>query len=258
MLKPYFSIGPISFHWYGLIIATSILIGLVLAKLRAHQYNLSPKVVDQLFWPVVIVGIVGARLYHVLDYWWYYSVNLKEILFIWQGGLAIYGALLSSLIVIYIFAKFKKIPPFKILDLAVPSVALGQSIGRWGNFVNSEGFGLPTNLPWGMFISPQLRPYQLSEYDKFHPVFLYESLADCVIFLILISLSARFKSISGLLFAIYVMLYSALRFVIEIYRFDTWVIGGVKVAQVVSIILLVYSLVLIWRLVKVKQNVRSS
>lgn len=244
------TIGPITFHWYGIIIGFSILIGYLLTSLRAKSYQISQNVIDTLFLLTLPAGIIGARVYHVLDYFEYYQQNSIQILFIWQGGLGIYGGLLAALVVIYKFAKFKKLSVLKLLDLASPAVALAQSVGRWGNFVNYEAFGPPANLPWAISIPEEVRPTQFQTFEKFHPAFLYESVASFLIFIILMVAAAKVRQKPGFVFALYVMLYSITRLLVENFRLNTWVIANFKVAQIISFGLLIYSLILLTILFK--------
>ncbi len=245
-----FSIGPFNFHWYGLIVGSGILGALLVVKWRTQSYQVASSVIDRLFWLSLGIGILGSRLYHVLDYWDYYWQDPLRVFFIWEGGMAIYGGLLAGLVTVYVFAKKYHLSTLKLLDLGAPAVALGQSIGRWGNLVNLEGFGPPTNLAWGINIPESLRPEAFKNFERFHPTFLYESLATFLIFILLMTVSRKFQNKTGLVFALYVMLYSIVRFFIENYRLDTWVIGSFKVAQVISVFLFGYSLILLAKILK--------
>lgn len=235
MISPTFNIGPITVHYYGLIIAAATYIGWALTKKRAPIYKISKKIFDD---PVLLVilafAITGARLYHVLDYWTYYSQNPAAIFYISNGGIGIWGALFGGLVGLYVVAKCKKIPLLSTLDLIVPSLILGQAIGRLGNYINQEGFGPPTNLPWGVYIDPSKRPFQFFTASHFHPTFFYEMALDLFIFAALI-FYARKSRPPGKVFALYLILYSASRFFVEFLRIDTWTIGTVKIAQVLGI-----------------------
>ena len=138
----------------------------------------------------------------------------------------------------------------RLLDLAAPAVALAQAIGRWGNFVNYEAFGPPANLPWAISIPEEVRPTQFLTFEKFHPAFLYESVANFLIFIILMVAAAKVRQKPGFVFALYVMLYSITRLLIENFRLNTWVIANFKVAQIISFVLLIYALALLTILFK--------
>lgn len=253
MIPQAFSLGPFTIHIYGLIIAVAILIGWFIVKKRSALYKISPNLFDD---PILllpfILGIIGARFYHVIDKWDFYRENLDQILFIANGGLGIWGGLLGLFIGFYFVAKIKKIKLLTLLDLLAPSVILGQAIGRIGNFINQEGFGPPTNLPWGVTIDPVYRPLQYQSYTHFHPTFFYEAILDAIFFIILIYLSKKLK-VNGQIFALYLVFYSLGRFIVEFYRIDTWIIGPLKIAHVLSIITLT-SGVLFFCLTKIRHT----
>ncbi len=235
MLPRSIGIGPLTIHFYGLIIAIAIYIGWYLAKKRGPLYHIQPKIFDD---PILLIplalAIIGARLYHVIDQWQIYASNPASVFFIANGGLGIWGALVGTFVGLVIVAKIKKINLMAGLDLAAPSIILGQVIGRFGNFINQEGFGEPTDLPWGVFIEKQYRPQEFLSSTYFHPTFFYEAILNFIFFVILLKLSTRLK-IRGQVFALYLIFYSVTRFLVEFWRIDTWVIGEVKVAHVISI-----------------------
>jgi phosphatidylglycerol:prolipoprotein diacylglycerol transferase len=244
MINPTLNIGPLTVHYYGLIIATAVFIGWALAKKRASRYQIPEKIFDDPILLVILVfALIGARIYHVLDYWDYYSQNLILIFYISNGGIGIWGALLGGLLGTFLVTKLKKLSVLTVLDLVVPSLALCQAIGRIGNYINQEGFGPPTSMPWGVYISPEKRPFQYLQYSDFHPTFFYEAILDLAIFGILIYF-ARKSKISGHIFALYMILYSLSRFFIEFYRLDTWTVGTIKIAQVLAVLTLLLGLYL--------------
>ncbi len=238
MIHNSFSIGPFTIHLYGLIIAIAILIGWFIAKKRSAQYKINPALFDDpiLLWPFVL-GIAGGRLYHVIDKWGFYSQNPNQIIAITSGGLGIFGALIGILIGFWIIAKIKKIEFLKLLDLIAPALILGQAIGRIGNFVNQEGFGPPTNLPWGVYIDSIHRPTQYLFFTHFHPTFFYEAILEVISFFILIKLSKKLKG-SGQNFGLYLILYAASRSIAEIWRIDTAKVGDIKTAYLLSALFL--------------------
>ena len=157
---------------------------------------------------LIIFGIIGARLYYCILSYDFYLRFPTEIIAIRHGGISIHGAILGGLIGLWIFAKRHKINPIKLCDVSAIGLPLAQAIGRWGNFFNSEAFGAPTNLPWKLYIAPQYRPIPYQEYQYFHPAFLYESILDVVIFVILLALvkTGKLKK-DGNLALIYLILY---------------------------------------------------
>lgn len=231
-----FQIGPIVIRWYGILMATAIVIGLWLAHREARRENLAADDFISIAQWSILAGLVGARLYEVAFNWDYYGRYPQKIIAVWEGGLAIHGGLiLGSLVGVWLAIRWK-VPVLKGLDVAAPSLAIGQAIGRWGNFFNEEAFGNPTNLPWKLYISPPHRPPGFAQYDFFQPTFLYESLWDLGVFLVLVALlRARLRRQSGALFFWYLGLYSVGRFLIESIRLDSFWVGAYRVPQLASV-----------------------
>lgn len=235
-----FEVGPVAVRWYGLLIATAVLIGVTLSQYLAKQRDVNPdSLADLAIW-LVIGAIPCARIYYVLFEWQVYSQRPEDIIAIWQGGIAIHGAIIGGTIATILFARFNRISFWQLLDLVAPSLILGQAIGRWGNFFNSEAFGKPTNLPWKLFIAQRYRPIELFNSEYFHPTFLYESLWNLGIFALLLALffwglknHVRLKT--GTIAAVYLIGYSLGRVWIEWLRTDSLMLGPLKVAQVISI-----------------------
>ena len=185
-----------------------------------------------------------------------HAIRFPSFLAIWEGGIAIHGALIGGLLSLLLFCRSKKISFVGLLDTILPSVILGQSIGRWGNFFNNEAFGLPTELPWKVFIPMQYRPIEFLDKDFFHPTFLYESIWNFLIFILLIIIfnqqtkNQRFNP--GIISCLYLITYSFGRFWIEGLRLDSLCLGslppycegGIRIAQFMSIFL--FSSGLIW------------
>lgn len=230
-----FQIGPVVVRWYGILMATAIVVGLWLAHRQAHRQRLpADEIVSVGQWSILL-GLVGARLYEVVFNWDYYGRYPAKIIAVWEGGLAIHGGLIVGPLVGVWLARRRGIPVFPALDVAAPSIALGQALGRWGNFFNEEAFGRPTDLPWKLYISPPQRPPGFAQYEYFHPTFLYESLWDLAVFFMLVGwLRPRLGDRAGALFFAYVGLYSAGRFAIEALRLDSFWLGPVRVAQAAS------------------------
>ncbi|MEQ9487329.1 prolipoprotein diacylglyceryl transferase [Coleofasciculus sp. F4-SAH-05] len=234
-------LGPLTIRWYGLLIASAVLIGVSLSQYLAKRRNVDPNAIADLAIWLVIGAIPCARLYYVLFQWQQYAQRPEDIIAIWKGGIAIHGAILGGLVATIIFARIQKLSVWLLADLVVPSLILGQAIGRWGNFFNSEAFGSPTNLPWKLYIPPQHRPPAYINYQYFHPTFLYESLCNLLIFAVLITLFFRDLKRKphlkvGTLALIYLVGYSAGRIWIEGLRTDSLMVGPLRIAQIVSLV----------------------
>jgi phosphatidylglycerol:prolipoprotein diacylglycerol transferase len=228
----------VSIRWYGILIASSMALGLWLAAREAARRGQSPDDLLRAAEIALIGGLVGARLYYVLfnlDYyraqpWW-------RMLAVWEGGLAIHGGLLAGLLAGGAYIWMRRLPLATYLDIVAPSLPLGQAIGRWGNFFNEEAFGGPTDLPWRLYISEARRPPGLANHEYFHPTFLYESLWNLAVFAILyLALRRPLARAPGALFLAYVGLYSVGRFWVEGLRTDSLMLGSLRVAQVVSVL----------------------
>lgn len=233
-------LGPLTIRWYGLLIASAVLIGATLSQYLAKRRNVDPNILGDLAIWLVIAAIPCARLYYVLFEWEQYAQRPQDIFAIWKGGIAIHGAILGGLVAALIFARLQKVSFWLLADLVVPSLILGQAIGRWGNFFNSEAFGRPTDLPWKLYIPPQQRPPEYINYDYFHPTFLYESLWNLMVFAILMTLFFRDLKRKphlkvGTLVLVYMVAYSLGRFWIEGLRTDSLMIGPLRIAQVISL-----------------------
>jgi phosphatidylglycerol:prolipoprotein diacylglycerol transferase len=251
-------IGPVAIRWYGLLIATAVLVGTLLAQREARRRGEDPEQLVNVAVIAIIAGLVGARLYYVLFNWEYYGSYPWKIVAVWEGGLAIHGGLLLGVIVGWMVASRRNLPPLVYLDIVAPVLALGQGIGRWGNFFNQEAFGTPTDLPWKLYIDPGHRPPQLAEYEYFHPTFLYESLWDVAVFALLFGLlRKRLEPYPGALFLSYLGLYSFGRFFIEGLRIDSLMLGPFRAAQVMSLLLILCSVSGIWRLLTAPRRGKS-
>ncbi len=231
-----FQIGPLSIRWYGLLIAIAVLVGVSLSSRLARARAIDPLLISDLVVWLVIAAVPSARLYYVLFEWRQYASNPSEILAIWHGGIAIHGAILGGTAAALLFARLKRVSFWSLADVIAPSLALGQAIGRWGNFFNSEAFGDPTNLPWKLYIPPQQRPSQFWDQAYFHPTFLYESLWNLAVAgLLLWWFRRRPAPKSGSVFCLYAIAYSSGRFWIEGLRTDSLMLGPLKIAQLVSL-----------------------
>jgi phosphatidylglycerol---prolipoprotein diacylglyceryl transferase len=234
-------IGSLAIRWYGLLIASAVLIGVTLSQYLARRRGINPDLLGDLAIWLVVGAIPCARAYYVLFEWQEYSQRPQDIIAIWKGGIAIHGAILGAVLATYLFSRFNRISFWQLLDLVVPSAILGQAIGRWGNFFNSEAFGNPTDLPWKLYIAPQYRPIEYINYEYFHPTFLYESLWNLGVFALLLwlffwGLKHKNRLKVGTLTLVYAIAYSTGRFWIEWLRTDSLMLGFLKIAQVVSLI----------------------
>lgn len=221
-------------RWYGIFIALGMFLGLLVAYLRAPRHQIQSERIIDLALISIPAGIIGARIYYVIFNWQLYEGDFFKIINLRNGGLAIHGGLIFGLLAAAIFCRMWSIAPLNLLDLVAPSLALAQSIGRWGNYFNQEAHGGPTDLPWAILING----------EKVHPTFLYESLWCFLLFLILISIDNR-RSFSGRTFLAYGVLYSIERFFVEQLRTDSLMIGHFKTAQIFSGIIFVLFLI-IW------------
>lgn len=241
MEKVAFSIGILNFHWYGLIVASAVLTGLAVSLWQAHLYHerLEP-VIDLVIYGVPIVIIISRMNYILVNYDLFLDDPL-ECFYIWHGGLAIYGALSGMLLVLYLYTRMNGLPFWKWADILAPGIVLGQAVGQWANFINQEAFGYPTNLPWAIYIDYAFRPSGYEQYDFFHPVFLYSSGWDAVIFLLLLGVlfyRCHYKKIpTGTIFLLYLLLYSVGKFFTEKIRIDSEMMFGLRIAQVLSVVL---------------------
>ncbi len=235
-----FSAGPITVRWYGLLIASAVLIGVSLSQFLAQRRQVSPELIGDLVVWLVLGALPGARLYYVLFQWSEYANRPEDIIAIWKGGIAIHGAILGGAIAVYLFARRHKVSFWTLADIVAPSLILGQAIGRWGNFFNSEAFGAPTDLPWKLFIPVMNRPLNYRGFDYFHPTFLYESIWNLLIFALLMVLflrgwRGRSPLKAGTIFLIYLASYSTGRVWIEELRTDSLMFGSLKMAQIFSL-----------------------
>jgi phosphatidylglycerol:prolipoprotein diacylglycerol transferase len=232
-----FQLGPLVIRWYGILMATSIIVALWLAYRQAKRDGLPADDIVAVGQWAILAGLLGARLYEVAFNWDYYGQYPQKIFAVWEGGLAIHGGLILGPLVGVWLAWKKHLPILRGLDVTAPSFAIAQAIGRWGNFFNEEAFGEPTDLPWKLYISPPHRPPGYTQFDYFHPAFLYESLWDLAIFgALVVWLRPRLREQPGALFFAYIGLYSIGRFAIEAIRLDSFWLGPFRVAQLASLL----------------------
>ena len=255
-----FNIGPLFVHFYGMILMLGAVAGAWLAHHRARQSGQDTEFVwDSLTW-VLIGGIAGARLWHIFTpppsmveqgiTVQYYLTHPLDALAIWRGGLGIPGAVIGGALALYIYCRKRNTSFAMWADIVAPSLALGQSIGRWGNFVNQELYGLPTELPWGIFIEPAHRVPGFGQFTHFHPTFFYESMWNLANMALLLWLGKKFshRLIAGDLMLVYLIGYPVGRFLLEFLRLDSAQVAGINTNQtIMAVVALVSASVLLWR-----------
>lgn len=262
--------GPFALRWYGLLMATAVITGSWFATKEIERRGKNPEDFwDMLIW-VLIPAFIGARLYYVFvqsSDTAYYLQNPGQILQIWGGGIHIFGAFIFGSIALWLFTKIRRLPTLVYLDAAAVGLPIAQAIGRWGNFINQELYGPPTNWPFGLRIDPRhrLAPYNdlaaYPESTRFHALFLYESVWNFLGFLVLYWVSKRFdrQLRPGDLSLLYLVWYPFGRFFIEFLRTDSWFFPGtpfnvVHILSLVAVVGAIATLVLRRRLGKTVAN----
>ncbi len=221
-----FQLFGVEVRWYGILIALGILVGTIIALKEAKRLGIKEETfLDFLIWEIPL-SLVGARLYYVIFSWDLYRDNPIEALNVRSGGLAIHGAIIAAIIVAIVFTRVRKINFWTMADASAPSLILGQAIGRWGNYLNQEAHGGPTDLPWGIMVKGQ----------KVHPTFLYESIWNFGVFIFLLWYGRKKQEVKGEVWLLYIALYSFIRFFIEGLRTDSLMMGQIRVAQLVSVV----------------------
>ncbi len=230
-------LGPLTIHFYGIMIALGVVAGIKLLGNRLVRRGIgSLDDANSIGLWGVLGGVIGSRLYHVATDWSKFSDNLSNIPKIWEGGLGIPGGLLGGVLTAYFVARRRGVSAPSLLDAGAPALPLAQAIGRWGNWFNQELFGRPTTLPWGVQIDPEYRPDEYLDSSAFHPTFLYESLGNLALCGLLLFLDRRFVVARGKLFALYVLGYGVLRFIVEGMRTDPAKdAGGLRLNQWVAL-----------------------
>ena len=257
-----FAIGSIAVHWYGLLIALSFIPAIYSSVWIARNWGINPDHVYNMAILAAPMAVIFARLFYCALNWGYFSLHPVEILYIWLGGLSLYGVIFGGVLACLIYAIISKIPFLRILDLGAPALLLGQAIGRWGNFFNQELFGYPTDLPWKMWVNPdavQALQNQVHSFPPetqqwilgsqyFHPTFLYESIANILLFSLLIWVARRKDLQRGIIVSLYLIIYSVYRFLEEFVRIEPASVGplswgqiGALITIVVGVLILIYS-----------------
>ena len=246
MNRIFISIGPITIYWYSVLIMTGVLIGIYFSGRQAEKNGISKKFINDLSFYLVIIAILGARIYYVIFNFSVFKNNILDIFKIWEGGLAIYGAILAGALFTIYYCKKKDKEPLLVLDTFTPYLILGQSIGRWGNFFNSEAYGeittlthlqklhIPNFIIKGMYING----------NYYHPTFLYESMWCLIGFIILLIIRKKdnYKK-PGTLMLSYFIWYGIGRFFIEGLRTDSLYLFNIRISQLVSIVLIIFGII---------------
>jgi prolipoprotein diacylglyceryl transferase len=213
-------IGPLQLHAYGLMLAIGVLIAAKIADVRWRRTGNDSKVIAEIAVPVVVAGVIGARVYHLFTGYKWSEGGVVGAFEMWKGGLSIWGAVAGGLIAVLIISRRRHLDTLALLDALGPAVVVAQAIGRWGNYFNQELFGKPSKLPWALEIDPAHRPlaYQLSK--TFQPTFLYESIWCLIVFATIVWLERHRGLVKGQAFTLYVAMYTFGRVFFEAMRSD--------------------------------------
>ena len=238
------SLGPLLLRWNGLLLALGVAVGALLSAILAKRRGDNPEIIYYLFLPLTMWGTLGARLWHILTpplssvelglTTKYYLTHALDALAVWTGGFGIPGAIIGGVIVLFFFSRKNEIPFWLLADLLAPGLALAQAIGRIGNYFNQELYGLPTEMPWAIFIDPASRLSGYEDVHFYHPLFAYESVLSFVNLFLLLWLARKFSDRlrMGDLFIVYLGMYSLIRFSLEFLRLDIALVGGWNINQI--------------------------
>lgn len=241
-------LGPLYLHFYGLIIVLGILAGTVLIERLAKGRGMNAQFIwDSLIW-IMVAGVVGARLWHIFTpppssiavglTTEFYLTHPLDALAIWNGGLGIPGAVIGGGLAMYVLARKRGENFMAWVDVIAPGLALGQAIGRWGNFVNQELYGAPTDLPWAISIPPEKRLAGFEQFSSYHPLFLYESLWSLATVFFLLWIGEKYKANlkTGDIFLIYLITYPTIRFLLDFLRLDASMLAGINANQALMLV----------------------
>lgn len=241
--RVFFQLGPFTIYWYGLIIATGLFLGLYIATKEAARLGLKKDLMTDLVIFAAPIAIVFARIYYVIFEWDAYRGGpWWKVFAVWEGGIAIHGALIGAVLTAIVYARVRGVSFWKIADIAAPSLILGQAIGRWGNFMNQEAHGGPisqaTYENFHQYLPNFIMDQMCIDGVMYHPTFLYESVWNIIVFILLLMLK-RYNPVRGEVFLTYVITYSIGRFFIEGMRTDSLYLGPLKQAQFLSVLLII-------------------
>lgn len=238
-------IGPITVYWYGVLIVCGALLAAQITSQLSRRNGHNPEIAWNMLLILLLAGILGGRIYHILSSWDYYRLHPDEMFGIQMSGFGIYGAVIFGLIALAIYCRVKKLRFLEWADYIAPGLLLAQGIGRWGNYFNSELYGDCTTLPWGIYIPPANRLEWLADCERFHPTFFYESALNLIGGVILLILCLRWKKgrLWGDILFLYGLIYPAIRFFIEqeefrpdAYHMPGWMLAGLPMARVISLV----------------------
>jgi phosphatidylglycerol:prolipoprotein diacylglycerol transferase len=253
-----FAIGPFYIRFYGIIIMLGAVAGAWLASFEAKRRGHDPEIVWDLLIYLIIGGVIGARLWHIFTpppssveqgiTTAYYLTHPLDALAIWKGGLGIPGAVIGGVLALYFYARKNGMSFAEWVDIGAPSLALGQAIGRFGNFFNQELYGGPTNLPWKLYIDPAHRLTGFKNVEYYHPLFAYESILNIANMFLLIWISRRFEDRlkPGDIFMIYLIFYPVVRFMLDFLRLDASQVAGVNANQTIMAVVAVCAAGVLW------------
>ena len=242
-----FEYGPIQIRFYGLMYVIAILVANYLIKKEVDRKGIplsSDDVMNFIIWTVA-GGVIGARLYYVGFNWDFYGSTPLEIPAVWHGGLAIHGGMLGGIAAAFIYLKRQGVEFWRMADAVAPSLILGQAFGRFGNFMNGDAHGRPTDAPWGIVFPPESIAGSENPGVPLHPTMLYEMSINLSIFLLLWFFLRKKEHSDGFIFAAYIAMYSLGRFVVEHFRADSLMLGPIKAAQLVSLVIAVVAIAVI-------------
>ncbi len=230
-------IGPIAIYWYGVLIVTGAMLAAHIASKLSRRNGRDPEIAWNLLLVCLLMGVIGARIYHILSSWEYYRARPGEMFGLQMSGFGIFGAFLGGLLGVWAYTRYHKLRFLEWADYSAPGLLLAQAIGRWGNFFNQELYGYPTDVPWAIYIAPEHRLPGFEAFDRFHPTFCYESVLNFAGFLVLLYLARNWRRnrFHGDIVFLYGIIYPVIRFFIEFQRPDAWTVGGIPVAQYVSV-----------------------
>lgn len=253
VLPQFFNIFGYKIYYYGLILALAVGLAYFYARRRLSTINLSTDNFDNIVVLLIVTGFIGARVYHVFSSFSYYQTHWIEIFYVWNGGLSIFGAVIASVLALFIYQRFylksQAVSFMQLLDFLAPSVIVGQVIGRFGNLFNYEIYGTPTNMLWKMFVPIQFRIPPFETFQFFHPLFLYEAIAGLLILLILVKWLDIVKYLGlssrvGQIFFVWLGLYNLVRFLTEFLRIDSPYFFGVRQNLLTAGLLVIISIVM--------------
>ena len=245
-----FSLFGLNLHYYGLIIASAILCALFAIRFLVKKDEFEN--VCEILPFMIIFGILGARIYYVLINFNYYSEHLTDILSIWQGGLAIHGAIIGGVLPLIVYTAKHNLRFLVYSDMFALVLPLAQAIGRWGNYFNNEAFGFPCSHSFCLFVPQAFRPEKYQNYAYFHPTFLYESILNLLLFIFFVVIFKKFHNLkSGIITCLYLIFYSLIRIFVEFFRIDATVfVGQIALPVIVSVIILIFSVIFLTFLLK--------